>query len=164
MTRSLPTTPPVNINYYYYWSLTLIWTFWTFAPPPPPRWIPSPPPPLRTHRTRHYFWLTTTSVWLKSLFLIYIPLLPIPFGTQYFYSHTFLLFFLFFEKIKRCYVHNIFITNYQWSVVIGSNLNLTLRLLFCPNNNNLSLKICCKNIVDISFLKSFHVDLAMWCC
>ena len=29
-----------------------------------------------------------------------------------------------------------FTTNYKWLVVIGSNLNLTLRLLFCPNNNN----------------------------
>ena len=29
-----------------------------------------------------------------------------------------------------------FITNYRWLVVIGSNLNLTLRLLFCPNNKN----------------------------
>ena len=29
-----------------------------------------------------------------------------------------------------------FIINYRWLVVIDSNLNLTLRLLFCPNNNN----------------------------
>ena len=29
-----------------------------------------------------------------------------------------------------------FTTNYRWLIVIGSNLNLTLRLLFCPNNNN----------------------------
>ena len=29
-----------------------------------------------------------------------------------------------------------FITNHRWLVVIGSNLKLTLRLLFCPNNNN----------------------------
>ena len=29
-----------------------------------------------------------------------------------------------------------FITNYRWLVVIGSNLNLTLRLFFFPNNNN----------------------------
>ena len=27
-------------------------------------------------------------------------------------------------------------TNHRWLVVIGSNLNLTLRLLFCLNNNN----------------------------
>ena len=37
----------------------------------------------------------------------------------------------------------------QQIVVIGSNLKLKLRLLFCPNNNNLPLKICCKNIVEI---------------
>ena len=29
-----------------------------------------------------------------------------------------------------------FTTNYRWLVVIDSNLNLTLRLHFCPNNNN----------------------------
>ena len=39
-------------------------------------------------------------------------------------------------KYKRCYVHNIFTTNHRWLVAIGSNLNLTLRLLFYPNNNN----------------------------
>ena len=30
----------------------------------------------------------------------------------------------------------IFTANYRWLVVIGSNLKLTLRLLFCLNNNN----------------------------
>ena len=58
-------------------------------------------------------------------------------------------------KSERCYVYNIFIINHKWLVVIGSNLKLTLRLLFCLNNsnsNNLPLRICCKNIVDISFL------------
>ena len=37
---------------------------------------------------------------------------------------------------ERCYVYNIFTTNHKWLVVIGLNLKLTLRLLFCPNNNN----------------------------
>ena len=37
---------------------------------------------------------------------------------------------------ERCYAYNIFTTNYRWLVVIGSNLNLILKLLFCPNNNN----------------------------
>ena len=37
---------------------------------------------------------------------------------------------------EMCYVHNIFITNHSYLVVIDSNLNLTLRLLFCFNNNN----------------------------
>ena len=32
--------------------------------------------------------------------------------------------------------YNIFIINHRWLVVIDSNLKLTLRLLFCPNNNN----------------------------
>ena len=38
-------------------------------------------------------------------------------------------------KKKRCYVYNIFTTNYKWLVVICLNLKLTLRLLFYPNNN-----------------------------
>ena len=33
-------------------------------------------------------------------------------------------------KKKKCYVHNIFTTNHRWLVIISSNLNLTLRLLF----------------------------------
>ena len=37
---------------------------------------------------------------------------------------------------ERCYVYNIFTTNHKWLVVIDSNLNLTLRLFFYPNNNN----------------------------
>ena len=64
-------------------------------------------------------------------------------------SHDGLLF------IGKCHIHNIFITNYGWKVVIGSNLNSKFKLLFYPfviTNNNLSLKICCKNIVDIIFL------------
>ena len=34
------------------------------------------------------------------------------------------------------YFYNIFITNHRWLVVTSLNLNLTLRLLFYPNNNN----------------------------
>ena len=37
---------------------------------------------------------------------------------------------------ERCYIYNIFTTNYRWLVVVGSNLKLILRSLFCPNNNN----------------------------
>ena len=33
-------------------------------------------------------------------------------------------------KKKECYVYNIFTTNHMWLVIISSNLNLTLRLLF----------------------------------
>ena len=32
--------------------------------------------------------------------------------------------------IEKCYIHNIVTTNYGWLVIIGSNLNLALRLLF----------------------------------
>ena len=40
------------------------------------------------------------------------------------------------KKKKDATFTTFFTTNYRWLVVIGSNLNLTLRLLFCPNNNN----------------------------
>ena len=64
------------------------------------------------------------------------------------HTHTHTHFF-FFEK---CYIHNIFTTNYRWLVVIGSNLNLTLTLIFCPIitiSNNLLFRICCKNVGKI---------------
>ena len=37
---------------------------------------------------------------------------------------------------ERCYVHKIFTTFHRWLEVIGSNLNLLLKLLFYPTNNN----------------------------
>ena len=40
------------------------------------------------------------------------------------------------EVLYPQYFYNIFITNHEWLVVIGSNLNLTLRLHFWLNNNN----------------------------
>ena len=40
------------------------------------------------------------------------------------------------EVLRPQHLYNIFTTNYRWLVVIDSNLYLTLRLLFCPNNNN----------------------------
>ena len=40
------------------------------------------------------------------------------------------------KMLRLQHFYNIFTTNYRWLVVIGSNLNLTLRLIFCPNNNN----------------------------
>ena len=44
----------------------------------------------------------------------------------------------FFKKKVLCpqYFYNIFTTNHKWLVVISSNLNLTLKLLFESNNNN----------------------------
>ena len=56
---------------------------------------------------------------------------------------------------KKCYINNIFIINYRQLVVIGSNLNLLLKLVFCPtnnNSNNLPLRINCKSVVNIAFL------------
>ena len=40
------------------------------------------------------------------------------------------------EMLRLQHFYNIFTTNHMWLVVIGSNLKLTLRLHFCPNNNN----------------------------
>ena len=64
------------------------------------------------------------------------------------------------------HIYNIFTTNYRWLVVIGSNFKLTLRLLFCPNNNNLPLRICCKNVIYISFLfylyQFYNLSLIWW--
>ena len=37
---------------------------------------------------------------------------------------------------ERWYVHNIFTTNHKWLIIIGLNLNLSLRLFFWPNDNN----------------------------
>ena len=54
------------------------------------------------------------------------------YGTTITLKEGFFFFFFFnceFLKNERCYVHNIFTTNHRWLVVIGSNLNLTLKLL-----------------------------------
>ena len=62
------------------------------------------------------------------------------------------------EVLRPQHFYNIFTTNHKWLVVIGSNLNLTTRLLFSTiitTSNNLLLKICCENIVHILFLFSF---------
>ena len=57
--------------------------------------------------------------------------------------------------LRLQYFYNIFTTNHRWLVVIGLNLKLTLRLFFfvlrITISNNLPLKICCENVVDISF-------------
>ena len=54
--------------------------------------------------------------------------------------------------VEICYVHNIFTINHRWLVVISSNLNLPLKLLFYPTNNNLMHKIYCENVVNMTFL------------
>ena len=40
------------------------------------------------------------------------------------------------KMLRPQHFYIIFTTNYMWLIVIGSNLNLTLRLHFCLNNNN----------------------------
>ena len=52
------------------------------------------------------------------------------------------------------YFYNIFITNHRRLVVISSNLNLTLRLLFCPNQWRLQ-EFCPR--CSYSTLKKFRV-------
>ena len=68
---------------------------------------------------------------------------------------------------ERCYVYNIFTTNHRCLVVIGSNFKLTLRLLFffptITTSNNLPFRICCKNVVDISFLFFFCSLFTIFC-
>ena len=53
------------------------------------------------------------------------------------------------KMVKKCCVYNIFIINNRLLVSIDLNLNLILRLFFFPTiiiSNNLSLKICYKNV------------------
>ena len=63
-----------------------------------------------------------------------------------------------FTMLRPQHFHNIFTINHKRLVGIGSNLNLSLKLLFYPTNNNpkqlvkLPHKICCENIMDITFL------------
>ena len=62
------------------------------------------------------------------------------------------------EVLQPQHFHNIFTTNHRWLVVIGSNLNLTLNLLFCLTiiiSNNLLHRTCCKNVVKI--LWTYHL-------
>ena len=40
------------------------------------------------------------------------------------------------EILRPQHFYNIFTTNHRWLVVIDLNFKLTLRLLFCSNNNN----------------------------
>ena len=56
--------------------------------------------------------------------------------------------------------HNTFIINQKWLVIIGFNLNLSLKLYFCPINSNLPYKIYYENVTkinikDITFLFYF---------
>ena len=49
-------------------------------------------------------------------------------------------------------------------IVIGSNLNLQMKLLFCPpiTCSNLLLIICCENVMDITFFCVKNVKTS-WC-
>ena len=54
--------------------------------------------------------------------------------------------------LRPQHFYNIFTINHRWLFVIGSNLNLIPRLPFHPNNNNLLVRIYCKNVVNFFFL------------
>ena len=66
--------------------------------------------------------------------------------------------------------YNIFTTNFRYLIITGYNLNLSLKLIFCPSvkiNNNLTLKICYKSIVNvITFIILFNLatqlDKRIW--
>ena len=82
------------------------------------------------------------------------------FSKRKFEKHTFLPFGLSQKEPSNAtsitFFHKNFTTNPMWQVVTGSNLELILKLLFFPSittSKNLSLKICCKNVVDVKFLK-----------
>ena len=75
-----------------------------------------------------------------------------------FINHHFILFLTTIFFNEKCYVHNIlrntFTTKFMWKVVTSSNLNPPLKLFFYSpilTNNNLLLKIYCKNIVVVFF-------------
>ena len=57
--------------------------------------------------------------------------------------------------LRLSHFYNIFTTNHKWLVIIVINLNLILKLLFYPNNNNLSHKIFCKNVTKILLTYDF---------
>ena len=48
---------------------------------------------------------------------------------------------------------------YKYSVFIGSNLNLPLKLIFLSTSNNLLLMICYQNIVNTIFHKNFWFNI-----
>ena len=58
--------------------------------------------------------------------------------------------------IDECYLHNIFTKNHKWEAIISFNLNLQFKLLFffplITVNSKTLLKICCKNVIEITFL------------
>lgn len=59
------------------------------------------------------------------------------------------------SKLSHTTFKIIFITNYRQQVVIGFNIGLLLKLLFCSlvtTINNLTLRICYEIVVDITFI------------
>ena len=61
---------------------------------------------------------------------------------------------------EKYYVYNVFITlikKFKWLVIIGSNLNPSLKLLFNPPitiSNNLLIIICYENVINKVFISN----------
>ena len=54
------------------------------------------------------------------------------------------------ELLYPQHFYNIFTTNFRWQVIISSNLNSQLKLLFYPSittNNNLPHSIYCESVL-----------------
>ena len=64
------------------------------------------------------------------------------------------------KKLEKCYVYNIFTTNYRWLVIIGYNLNLSLKLLFDPPITIYHLKLI-RNITIFLSLKYLQWKIPM---
>ena len=102
----------------------------------------------------------TTVVLVYLTFTILLAL----FFSFFFFLFSFLFFFLWMHKVVVYLLyyfwfvhnnfHNTFITNQIWKIVIDSNLNLPIKLLFyspITTCSNLLLMICCENVMDITF-------------
>ena len=57
--------------------------------------------------------------------------------------------------VEKCYFYQIFTTNPSWQlIVIGSNLHIT-EIVFLFTDNNLLIRICCENVLNITFFAIF---------
>ena len=82
------------------------------------------------------------------------------------WMHKVVVYLLYYFWFVHNNFHNTFIKNQIWSIVIGYNLNLSMRLLFCSpitTCSNLLLMICCENVMDITFFCVKNVKIS-WCC
>ena len=57
---------------------------------------------------------------------------------------------------ERCYVRNIFTTNHKWLVVIGSNLNLTLRKIMWKKQTKIKLQLQWEDKYCVEYIFPFY--------